>query len=112
MGDGTQRPRESWLSKLWSNERGQGLIEYILIIATVSLAAVAALGLFSGKIQDVFFKSGNTIQELGRPASGTIVRGPGPVFTIFNTCDIGNTYVWLDTGRAEDNPINGFLSGP
>lgn len=42
-------------------ERGQTLVEYALIIALISLSAIAALGFMSGKIQAVFSKSGNSL---------------------------------------------------
>jgi len=35
-------------------DEGQTLVEYALIIALVSVALVTALGLLSGKIDDVF----------------------------------------------------------
>ncbi len=34
---------------LWRDERGQGLVEYALIVATVSLVAIAALNLLGKK---------------------------------------------------------------
>ena len=42
-------------------EEGQTLVEYALIIALVSLAAIAALGFLSGRIQNVFSKAGNAL---------------------------------------------------
>ncbi|MFQ6117623.1 MAG: Flp family type IVb pilin [Candidatus Bipolaricaulia bacterium] len=36
---------------LWQKEEGQGLTEYALIIALVSVALVATLGLLTGGIQ-------------------------------------------------------------
>jgi Flp pilus assembly pilin Flp len=58
------------------DERGQGLVEYALIIALVSLASVVALGFLSGKIQDLFFKNGNVLNgvSVAAPADG----GAGP----------------------------------
>lgn len=38
-------PGESWLGRLWADESGQDLIEYVLIIVFVALAVVAALEL-------------------------------------------------------------------
>jgi Flp pilus assembly pilin Flp len=34
---------------LWRDERGQGLVEYALIVATVSLVAIAALNVLGKK---------------------------------------------------------------
>jgi pilus assembly protein Flp/PilA len=53
------------------DERGQGLVEYALIIALVSLASVVALGFLSGKINDIFFKSGNVLNSVD------VVAAPG-----------------------------------
>ena len=48
-------------------EDGQTLVEYALIIALVSLAAIAALGFLSGKIQQVFSKAANTLNNVRTP---------------------------------------------
>ena len=45
-------------------EEGQTLVEYALIIALVSLAAIAALGFLSGRIQNVFSKAGNSLNSI------------------------------------------------
>ncbi len=54
-----------------ADERGQGLVEYALIIALVSLAAIAALGLLSGEINDLFRKTGNVLNNVEAGASGS-----------------------------------------
>lgn len=43
-----------FLRKLWSDEEGQGMVEYGLIIALVSIAAIAALVVLGPKIAKVF----------------------------------------------------------
>jgi pilus assembly protein Flp/PilA len=58
------------------DQRGQGLVEYALIIALVSLASVVALGFLSGKVDDIFFKSGNVLNDVEVLAAGG--GGPGP----------------------------------
>lgn len=50
------------LRRLWKDEEGQGLVEYALIIALVSIALVFALGALSGGIETVFE---NIVTELG-----------------------------------------------
>ena len=53
------------------DERGQGLVEYALIIAIVSLGAVFSLGFLSGKINTLFSKAGNSLDTV------TIAAGSG-----------------------------------
>ena len=62
-GTRLQRLRHVW-HRLLHRENGQGLVEYALIIALVSLAAVAALGFLSGKINALFSKAGNTLDTV------------------------------------------------
>ncbi len=57
------------LSRL-RGERGQTLVEYALIIAVVSLGALAALGFLSGRIQNLFSKAGNSIEAVEVATSG------------------------------------------
>ena len=56
------------LQNVWfrarDEESGQGLVEYALIIALVSLAAVAALGFLSGKINTLFSDAGNQLNTV------------------------------------------------
>ena len=57
------------LQNVWfrarDEESGQGLVEYALIIAIVSLGAIVALGFLSGKINTLFSKAGNTLNTVG-----------------------------------------------
>jgi Flp pilus assembly pilin Flp len=79
--------------RLTGDERGQGLVEYALIIAVVSLGAVLALGFLSGKINGIFSKAGNKVDNVAvgadngsgggggggggsAPATPTITGGP------------------------------------
>ena len=57
------RLQNAWF-RARDEESGQGLVEYALIIALVSLAAVAALGFLSGKINGLFSKAGNTLNNV------------------------------------------------
>ena len=45
-------------------EHGQGLVEYVLIIALVALAAITALGFLSGRINIIFGDVGNTLNNV------------------------------------------------
>jgi pilus assembly protein Flp/PilA len=59
------------LQNVWfrarDEESGQGLVEYALIIAIVSLGAVVALGFLSGKINGLFSKAGNSLNTVTSP---------------------------------------------
>lgn len=51
------------LKKFWNDESGQGMVEYVLIIALVAVAAVAAFTTLKGgitsKLTDVNTQLGN-----------------------------------------------------
>ncbi len=44
----------SFVNRLYSEEEGQGLTEYALIITAVSITLIAALGIFKDKLIAVF----------------------------------------------------------
>ena len=50
-----------WLQTLRSEEEGQTLVEYALIIALVSIALIASLTALSGKIDGVFDEIGTKL---------------------------------------------------
>ena len=54
------RLQNTWF-RARDEESGQTLVEYGLIIAIVALGAVLALGFLSGKINDLFSKTGNRL---------------------------------------------------
>lgn len=51
----------SLIVRAQSREEGQTLVEYGLIIALVSVALVAALGLLADDIEGVFTSAGNSL---------------------------------------------------
>ena len=111
-------------------DSGQTLVEYALIIALVSLAAIAALGFLSGRIQNVFSKAGNSLNSVNVASgtgtgTGTGTGGPSPTAPV-NTgapaitctgsrcsdCDFGSDDqmsttqgTWSDGGAP---PITGY----
>jgi len=87
--------RPAWSQRLRS-EPGQGLIEYILIISIVALGALLALGFMSGKIQSLYSKSGNRINNNAlAPPNGTVSGGGGPVVS--------------GTGQPGTNPFEAYF---
>jgi pilus assembly protein Flp/PilA len=44
-----------------SDERGQTLVEYALILTMIAIAAVLALGFLSGKINSMFSRTGSRL---------------------------------------------------
>ena len=43
-----------WLESLWSNEEGQGLVEYALILVLIAVVVITVLGLLGGRVQEIF----------------------------------------------------------
>jgi Flp pilus assembly pilin Flp len=60
------------------SERGQTLVEYALIIAVVSLGAVAALTFLRDEIVGVFQDSGSALSEAGAAGGATPPPPPAP----------------------------------
>jgi len=54
------RAQNAWFAAR-DEETGQTLVEYALIIALVAIAAIAALGFLSGRIQGIFSKAGSSL---------------------------------------------------
>lgn len=52
------RAQNAWFAAR-DEESGQTLIEYALIITLISLAAIAALGFLSGRVQALFSDTGS-----------------------------------------------------
>lgn len=53
---------EALFRQLWSDESGQDLVEYVLIIVLVALAVIAALNFLGGAITEVFENAGSELQ--------------------------------------------------
>ena len=96
-----ERLRCRW-SRLLHGDSGQGLVEYALIIAVVSLGALVSLGFMSGKIQALFSKSGNSVGAVGQHGVG---NGGQPPTGTAQTCN-GNPPTC--TPGADPGPL-GFL---
>lgn len=51
----------SGLRKLGTNEKGQDLIEYALVVALIAFAAAAGMGVVAGKINTAFTNIGTKL---------------------------------------------------
>jgi pilus assembly protein Flp/PilA len=56
------------LARLHNDESGQGLVEYLLVLALVALAATAGMSSLAATINSVFTQIGS---ELGKYVTGT-----------------------------------------
>ena len=85
-------------------ERGQGLVEYALMIALVGLASVIALGFLSGKINTIFSKAGNVLNNTALAAGGGPGGGslPGSVTNLPSQPGLSGGGVWAPTGSASN----------
>ena len=55
------------LNRLWKDESGQGMVEYGLIIALVSVAVIGVLGLMGEQIKHFFQQITGKLGEHGAP---------------------------------------------
>jgi pilus assembly protein Flp/PilA len=51
----------SMFRKLWTEEEGQTLVEYALIIALIAITAIAAMKYLSGRVQTNYSSVGNEL---------------------------------------------------
>lgn len=64
------------LLKFWRDEEGATAIEYGLIAGLVAVAIIAALGVLSGGLNDIFSNIGGKLKEVGESVKGeTPVEG-------------------------------------
>ena len=53
---------ENLMRSLWTDESGQDLVEYVLIVVLIALGVAAAMILLRGTLQDVFQNAADTLQ--------------------------------------------------
>ena len=51
------------MKRFFKNEQGQGMTEYIIIVALVAVAAIAVVSLFGGRIKAAFTKSADALKS-------------------------------------------------
>ena len=55
---------KTWMqSRFTKDERGANLVEYILLVALIALAVIAAVVFLSGQVSDKFNKSGSNLSS-------------------------------------------------
>jgi len=59
------------LRTLWSDEQGQGLTEYALLIALVSLGLITLIGLYRNAIGNVFKNATTVLNGNSTPIQAT-----------------------------------------
>ena len=64
---GTHMSKSSCWQRLWSDEQGQGLTEYALLIALVSLGLILLLGRYRNAIGNVFRNATNVLNGNSTP---------------------------------------------
>ena len=54
-----------------TKKQGQGMTEYIIIVAIVAIAAIAVIGLFGSDIKEAFSRAGGAIEGNDTGPNGT-----------------------------------------
>ena len=55
---------KTWLqSRLCKDERGANLVEYILLVALIALAVIAAVVFLRGQVEDKFSEAGSKLSN-------------------------------------------------
>jgi Flp pilus assembly pilin Flp len=49
------------ISRLFTNESGQGMTEYIIIVALIAVLSIGAVSLFGDNIRNLFGMAGNAL---------------------------------------------------
>jgi len=53
------------VKRLFREEEGQGMTEYVLIVALIALAAIIAMKLFGNTVNNVFKETATTLSTKG-----------------------------------------------
>ena len=51
------------VKRLIKEEEGQGMIEYVLIVAFISIVAIAAILIVGGKVNEIWTNTGSALEE-------------------------------------------------
>jgi pilus assembly protein Flp/PilA len=59
---------KTWLTaRFTDDERGAGLVEYILLVALIALAVIAAVVVFQGQLSSKFSDAGSRLSNAPNP---------------------------------------------
>jgi len=86
------------------DESGQGLTEYAILIATVSLGLILLLGSFRSALGNVFRSSGNAVRS-----NATVVQAPVANAGGTTNNNNNNNNNDDDNGNNNNNNNNGFV---
>ena len=86
------------MRKLLRNKKGQGLVEYALIIAGVALIAAAAVSVFGHKVTDMIAATAAVLPGSHPDDNGTIVSGK-----LIETTGADSGTIALDVGTIGEN---------
>ena len=59
------------------SKSGQGMTEYIIIVALIAIALIAIIGLFGGNIKDAFSRSGQALEGTSAEAGDVMTEDAG-----------------------------------
>ncbi len=99
--------RETIMRKLFRNKKGQGLVEYGLIIAGVALICAAAVSVFGHKTSDLIAATASILPGAHADDNGPITSGKLIETTGADTgqiaLDAATIVAGTDTGRLDNN---------
>lgn len=55
------------LRKLWHDDKGQGMVEYGLILALIAIAVIVVLTTFGDELTSIFSKAKDTAETVDSP---------------------------------------------
>ena len=96
------------LRRLFRNKKGQGLVEYGLIIAGVALIAAVSISVFGHKVSDLIAATATVIPGAHADDNGPIVSGKLIESTVPGASGSGDG-IELDVVTIEANSVTGRL---
>jgi len=114
------------LRKMFRNKKGQGLVEYALIIAGVALIAAVGVSVFGHKVSDMIaataavlpgaheddnagIESGKLIEASDTDADGAIQLDVGAIATASGTARLENNVLGLGSAAGSGTDFGGLV---